>query len=83
MNIPVNAGSRVSVLIFKNIPDKIMVLIVGRKVIMAAAMDTDKRYYPGVYCLQGFTMTDRYKLVFSSMNNVGMAFYLWNPAISS
>ena len=83
MNILVPAAGRVSVLIFKNIPDKIMVLVVGRKVIMAASVDADKGYHPGIYLLQGFAVTDRDEHVFSAMNNVGMALYFRYPEIGA
>lgn len=68
---------------FKNIPDEIVVLIKGRKVVMAATMDADKGYCPGVYLLQGLTMADGNKQIFSTMKNVGMTFYFRYPEVGT
>lgn len=62
-------------LILQDIPDKIVVFIKGRKIIMSAAMDTDQGYPAGIYLLQCNTMADWNQPVFGAMNNVGMAFY--------
>ena len=48
---------------------------------MATAFDPDQGYLFRIKCLQFFTVANRYQPVSCTMNDVGMATYIFNPFI--
>ena len=69
--------------VFKNISNKIMILIVGGKVIMSAAMNTDEGDFMRTDRLQTFAVWNRNQPLFCAVNDVGMAIYFPDPLIGS
>ena len=72
-------GSQASIL--KNIPDKIVVFIKRRKIVVVPASNANKGDKVRVYFLQAFTMGNRYQQVFGAVNYVGVTFHEFDPFV--
>src|SRR5215210_5585774 len=63
--------------VFKYIPNEVVVLVKGGKVVVATFLYADQRNFLWVYLLKGYTVPDGYKPVFGTMKDIGMALHFW------
>jgi hypothetical protein len=68
---------------FKNIPDKIMVLGKGRKIVMPAAMDSNKGNMFWIEFPESFTVRDRDDEIFITMKNIGSTVHSFDPFVGT
>jgi hypothetical protein len=68
-------------LVFENVPYKIVILGERRKVVVAAALNSDKCYFPWIYLLQFDAVFNGDEAIARAMDDIGMAIYPAQPFV--